>query len=146
MIVRRAGRMREFPHTRRILARRIGRLRRPITLQNERRQRLDTVGASGKLNGNAASIGMAAVSQTRISRIAFISWAESGIALRRLRREFVIGAETEIVEIVIRLDDEAFIGELGLKMQGIGRTVADLEGAEEWPPARTVGMDRPNAP
>src|SRR5690242_16346059 len=139
MIVRCAGRMREFADARRILPRGVGRQRRPIALQHERGQCLDAVGTEGKLNVDRSPVVVAAMAQPSVARITLVRGTEGGIALRRLGWEFVIGAEAEIVEVVIRLDNEAAVGELSLKMRRIRRAVADLEGAEQWPPTRAVG-------
>src|SRR5262249_35462287 len=71
---------------------------------------------------------------------------ESWVTLRSRDRELEIRAEAEVVEVVIRLNDDAPVGKLGLEMRGVCGAVADLEGAEKRTPVRSIRMNGPDAP
>ena len=59
-------------------------------------------------------------------------------------RQLVIGAEALVVEIVVFLDDDRFIGKL--RHEVIGGIARRAEGIDQRGPAGAVGMDRPDGP
>ena len=64
------------------------------------------------------------------------------LAGRRLHGETVKRTKAEIIEIVIILDHNVFIAQLGDKVHGVG----PFKGAQHRLPLATIGPDRPNAP
>ena len=102
--------------------------------------------AEGILDENRSAVGVPPVSELGVARIALVGRPEGGVAIGRLGRHLVIGAETEVIEVVVRLDDDVAVGELRLEMGGIGGAVADLEGADDRAPLRAVRPNRPHSP
>ena len=70
---------------------------------------------------------------------------EARLSLRQTHRELPEGAEAvRRAGLVVRLDHDAFVGELGLEMDGLAARRA--EGAGERTPVGAVGVNGPDAP
>src|SRR5262249_189079 len=100
----------------------------------------------GEANVDRPAVGMPAMPQRRVGHAFLVSWTKAGCTLRRADRELVISAETEIVEVVVRLDDDALVGKLRLKMQRVSRAADVLGSTEERAPVGAIGMDGPDTP
>src|SRR5262249_7794121 len=140
------GRVRELADAGRVVLARHRRVRRPVALEDEGRKRLDAGGTEREANISAAPVGVATGAQAGGAWVLLEAGGEGGVAVRGLGRELVVGAEAEVVEVVVRLDDQAAVGELRLEVQRVRRAVADLERAEERPPLRPIRANRPDAP
>src|SRR5690606_3970215 len=81
----------------------------------------------------------------RILRCVHVGGTEGGIAAGRRRRDLEIGAESAVVLVVIHLDDDRLVRELGLEVETV-RRAARVERAHEGRPSRPVGMDGPDPP
>ena len=74
-----------------------------------------------------------------------VTGTEGGLAGGRRGRELDVSAEAGVVLVVVFLDDERMVRELGLKMETIGRA-AGIKRTDQRRPAGAVGIDGPDTP